>query len=349
MKFLFFLALSLFCGAMYAQQNLNNDCDQEALKNLPGKWTPQGFDEVENNMRKPTAAEAAAAKKIFNQIGKLFQEKYKPMGVDVNHYLTHNISPEGKAYSNWYIYTLSNSRFICVNGKKTTNSEAVSSAVHINPEGSLSVKFREMPVYDESSRKVSSEASGSFGFYALTERECKNGNLPDLSNGYYVVETSRDYNVWVTQDGKLPYRYVSRKEFIEKQVKLLEAQRKERHPGDSKELLTAFFDKPLKAYKLDLKKDEEWLREISIVRQEVVKDPVTNAFQYSRFGFTTLNDPAMSVPIMPNPGYYNKNLPKWAPQFIVINVGRIDGFIGQNIRKVVDENIEYFKSLLVNN
>jgi|SRR5690606_1034035 len=62
----------------------------------------------------------------------------------------------------------------------------------------------------------------------------------------------------------------------------------------------------------------------------------------------TANDGAMFVPIIPSPEYSNPGLPKWAPQFIVIAVERTDGFIGQNVRKVVDDDIEFFKSLLAN-
>ncbi|MDT4881761.1 hypothetical protein FQZ97_1176450 [compost metagenome] len=83
-----------------------------------------------------------------------------------------------------------------------------------------------------------------------------------------------------------------------------------------------------------------------MVNRGNITDPVTKKYLYSRYIFTTLADPGMSVPIMPDPAYYKRNLPKWAPQFIVINVGRTDGFIGQNVRKVADNNIEFFKSLL---
>ena len=67
-----------------------------------------------------------------------------------------------------------------------------------------------------------------------------------------------------------------------------------------------------------------------------------------RYNFTTLDDIYMFVPIMPNPGYYDRNLPKWAPQFIRIDVRNANNFISENVRKVVEENIDFFKSLLAN-
>lgn len=343
MKTATLLFLLVLCGITVSAQ----DCDKEALKSLPGKWLPQPGDEVHSGTRRPAAADAAGAKKIFSQIGKLFQEKYKPVGVDVYNYLTHNTSPVSSTYGNWYIYTISNFMFYCSNGKKSRNSEGVSSSVHINPGGALTVNFSEMPVYDENG-KLRSEATNTGGFYSLSPRECKGGRLPDISNGYHIVEGFKDYYVWITYEGKQPFRYVSRKEFLEKQVVLLEAQRKERKPGDSKEFLSSFFEMPLEAYRQDLKKDSVWLSEIAVVKNEPITDPATKKYLFSRYTFTTLDDPSMMVPIMPNPGYYNRSLPKWAPQFMVINVGRTDGFIGQNIRKVVDENISFFTSMLAN-
>ncbi|MBX3253596.1 MAG: hypothetical protein KF862_05595 [Chitinophagaceae bacterium] len=350
MKTATLLFLLVFGGITAAAQNQpagQADCDKEELKSQPGKWLPQPGDEVHTNTRRPTAEEAGGAKKIFNQVGKLFQEKYKPVGVDVYNYLTYDISPIGSAYGNSYIYTISNFRFLCINGKRSRNSEGVSSSVYINPGGALTVNFSEIPIYDYRG-EVNSEATNRGGFHSLSSKECKGGKLPDLSNGYHIVEGAQDYYVWITYEGKLPFRYVSRKEFLEKQVVLLEAQRKERKPGDSKDFLSMFFEKPLEAYRQDLKKDSAWLNETAVINHGSITDPATKKHLYSRYTFTKAIDGSTSVPIMPNPAYYNRSLPKWAPQFMVINVGRTDGFIGQNIRKVVDENISFFTSILAN-
>lgn len=358
MKNIFIFLLCLY-GAAASAQECNS---HEQLKTLPGKWLPQPGDEVAVNSPRPSAADAAGAKSVFNKIAKIFQQEYKPVGVDVYNYLTHSIYYT-KPYSNSYIYTISNFRFLCINGKRTKNDEGVSSSVTINPvRTSGGIQFLEMPVYDESG-KLNTETDGTGGFYSLSMKQCKGGKLPDFSNGYHSVESGYDYHVWVTYDGKMPFRYVSRKEFLEKQVVIAEAnlkdlnkhyssknwkenlemfpQYKEKMLADKKNHL-AMFEKPLEAYRQDLKKDSVWLNEMAVVKRESVSGVY-------RYVFTTVNDPYMSaVPIMPNPGYYNRNLPKWAPQFMIINVGRTDFFIGENIRKVVDDNIEYFKSILVN-
>ena len=322
MKKLFIFFLCLYGAAAYAQEPIAIGCDSEQLKTLPGKWLPQPGDEV--GSPRPSAADAAGAKSVFNKIGKMFQQEYKPVGVDVYNYLTHNITP-GSPYGNWYIYTISNFRFLCINGKRTKNSEGVSSSIHINPAGTLTFKFSEMPVYDESG-KVCSEATNSSGFHSLSQRECKGRKLPDLSKGYHSFESGNDYYVWITHEGKMPYRYVSRKEFLEKQVAICEAKLKELNKKYSskgwKEQLEMFpqykekmledkkkhlsmYDDPLEAYRQDLKNDETWLNEMAVVKRESVSGVY-------RYVFTTVDDPYMrAVPIMPNPDYYNRNLSKW--------------------------------------
>lgn len=337
------------------------DCDKEKVKTMPGNWLQQPRDEVHTGTPNPAAADAAGAKKIFNQIGKLFQQHYKPVGADVYNYLTHNITP-GSSYGNWYIYTISNFMYSCSNGKKSRSSEGVSSAVHINPDGAISVKFSAIPILDESG-KVSSEATNTCGFNSLTPRECKGGKLPDLSTGHHSFEVGNDYYIWITQPGKLPYRYVSRKEFLEKQVAITEAnlkevnayynsksvkeqlemfpQYREKMLEDKKKQL-AMHEGTLEAYRKDLKKEAAWLNEIAVVKQERVSGVY-------RYVFTTLDDGYMTdVPIMPNPDYYNRSQPKWVPQFMVINVSRTDGAIPQTLRKIAEDNIDYFKDIVTN-
>ena len=109
----------------------------------------------------------------------------------------------------------------------------------------------------------------------------------------------------------------------------------------------AIYEIPLQAYRQDLKKDAAWLNEIAIVNYLSAPDSDTKN-NYMRYSFTTLGDVYMNVPIMPNPGYYNRSLPKWTPQFIRIDVREANRFISENVRKVVEENIDFFRGLLAN-
>ncbi|HRQ51683.1 MAG TPA: hypothetical protein PLR74_14150, partial [Agriterribacter sp.] len=223
------------------------------------------------------------------------------------------------AYGNRYTYTIRNFPLYCLNGKKQTSAEGTGSFIHINRGGTLYNEFSEIPVYDEDG-KINKEAGKRGGFYYLTSIECKGGKLPDFTNGYLICDDDTWYSVWITHEGKQPFRYVSRKEFLEKQVaihqaelkdlneyyasaegkemmKLLESLGQKEEGEKGKKLALSMQQKPLEAYRQDLKKDAAWLNEMAIVKFELGKG-------LSRFVFTTLDDGGMSVPIMPNPDYY---------------------------------------------
>ena len=340
------------------------DCNKEQLKTLEGKWLPQPGDAVGGNYRRPSTAEIAGAKKTLAKIKQFFQEKYRPVGMDTYHHY-HFLAEEStdkNIYGNSSVYTIRNFLFHCVKGKKETSEEGLGSYVHINPVDLL--KFSSIPVLNEYGK-----VNEMPGFHALTSSQCPNGKLPDFSEGYYILETISSYIVFITHKGKQPFRYVSRKEFLEKQIAICEAnlkdlnkhytsktwkeqlemfpQFREKMLKDSKEHL-AMYERPINAYKEDLKKDAAWLNEMSIVQQVSVKDPKTNQHQYSRFDFTSLKDPYNNffVPIMPNPDYYNRKLPKWEPQFIVIDIREHNSFISKEVRKVVEKNIDFFRGLV---
>ena len=357
MKKLFIFLLCLYSTTVSAQ-----DCDREALKTLPGKWLPQPGYSVTGKL---SAAEIAGAKKVLNQIQQMFQEKYKPVGMDAyhhHHYLKDDAADKNN-YGNNATYTIRNFLLVCVKGRKETSAEGVGSFVRINPGGMFGEKLSEIPVYDEYGKINSSP-----GFYSLTPTDCVGGKLPDFSDGYHIVEGVNSYTVWITREGQQPFRYVSRKEFWEKQVAVLEAELKEKNKyysskgwkenlekfpqsrGDmlnSMKQTLAIYEMPLQAYRQDLQKDADWLNEMAIVNYLSTTGPGTKN-NYMRYNFTTLDNIYMFVPIMPNPGYYNRSLPKWTPQFIRIDVREANQFISKNVRKLVEENIDFFKSLLTN-
>ncbi len=360
MKYLIIFLLGLYGATASAQ-----DCDSESVQTMPGKWLPRPQDVFH---ARPSAADIAGARKTMGRIEQFFREHHQPIGMDSHQSYSFDDDREtGEGnYGNRYIHTLRNYNFYCAKGQKRTNPEGTGNYVHINPGSSLRISFAEIPVYDEYRKTV----NGSPGFHLLDRYDCVGGKLPDFSDGYHLPETPGDYTVWITYPGKQPFRYVSRKEFLEKQVAICEAEikdlnqkyaspewkemmsvlkdQKEKIDNDMKESLSVF-EKTMEAYRQDLKKDEAWLNEMAVIKYEGVNDPVTRKHLYSRFAFTTVDNPLMGVPIMPNPGYYNRKLPKWAPQFIVVNVTNIDSFVAKSVRKLVADNIDFFKSLLADN
>ena len=209
--------------ALWGTTTMAQDCDREALKTLPGKWLPQPGYSVTGKL---SAAEIAGAKKVLNRIQQMFQEKYKPVGMDAYHHF-HFMADESNnknIYGNSSIYTIRNFLLVCAKGRKETSAEGVGSFVHINPAGIYDRDFSEIPIYDEYG-KINSGP----GFYSLSATDCVGGKLPDFSKGYHIVEQTNSFTVWITSEGRQPFRYVSRKEFLEKQVAICEAELKEKN------------------------------------------------------------------------------------------------------------------------
>ncbi len=355
MKNLLFLMLLIVVVNAIAQEP---GCDPEALKKIKGVWlTPR----PDGTVNKPVTADIAAAKKILDAIGQRFQEQYTPIGVDARHnYFFDNDMGYYPRYGNPYSYTMLNFNFFCLHGKKTTSGEGDGTHVYFNNESTVDI-----PVYNEYG-EVSTVFANVGWFQALSSFHCPDGKLPDVSKGYHVYGDENGYNLWFVHNGKLPFRYVTRKEFLEKQVAIIEAQLKEQekklsspemkaameaNPAYKEQMMEgiktnmAMHRKPLESYQNDLKKDAAWLNEMAIVGLSVVNDVY-------RYVFTTLDDPEnlqMRIPIMPNPDYYDRKLPKWAPQHITIHLnGNIKKEYVRNQRKLIDDNIEFFKSIVAN-
>ncbi|HRE51222.1 MAG TPA: hypothetical protein PK339_07370 [Flavitalea sp.] len=227
MKKIFIFLLCLYGVTVSAQNQPASEsgCDKEQLKTLPGKWLPQPGDAVGGNYKKPATAEIAGAKKTLNQIKQFFQEQYKPVGMDAYHHF-HFMADESNnknIYGNSSTYTIRNFLLVCAKGRKETSAEGVGSFVHINPGGIYDRDFSEIPIYDEYGK-----INNSPGFYSLTATDCAGGKLPDFSKGYHIVERGNNYTAWISYEGRQPFRYVSRKEFLEKQVAVCEAELKEK-------------------------------------------------------------------------------------------------------------------------
>ncbi len=162
-------------------------------------------------------------------------------------------------------------------------------------------------------------------------------------------------NMWlITYDGKLPYAYVTKKEFLEKRRKALlvhmnmsasgfkdvlknnemakgfketeykndpdklkkymkmdylpSKERYEKLLADNEKTYKTAFDK----IDTQLKMPAAELNEQAIVKQ----DPKDNL----SYLFTDDDDPFGKILIKPNPGYFNKKIPKSSPQFFWIDI-----------------------------
>ena len=155
------------------------------------------------------------------------------------------------------------------------------------------------------------------GFFSMKKMPVeKDGNYyfeQDASLGLGATGKSRTW--LITYDGKLPFTYVNKKEFLEKQKKLLMLAMP-RSIESSRENLKARTEQD---YKNALAKIETLLKMPSGESDQpavVKQDPK----DYLSYLFTTTDDAFAKVLIKPNPGYFNSKLPRSSPQFFVVNI-----------------------------
>lgn len=352
MKISLFLFLLLLNNIIVSAQT---DCDLEKIKTAPGTWITR----ADVNTGGLTAAELAAERKLIASIHQVFRDNYKPVGVTASHGANYDkiseIDPQHpNRYGHPYKYLLMNFPNYCKGGKVVKND-------HSN--ATLMIGINNGPYIGEYYDSIASD-----GYKTLGKDLIVNNRLPDVTNGWYAfggpdARYTNDYFWWITPKGsQLPFQYVTRKEFLLKQVAIQKAYiaAAKKH-WDNKELQNVYkqagqweyylnqhnknieiLEKTLAAYQKDLTKDEDWLNEWSIIKSQF-KDGL------SRYFFTELTDKEeFVVPVKPNPGYYNRKLPKSAPQFISIwlRVSDDENHSIKAMKKVIEENIDKFVNLL---
>jgi len=175
-------------------------------------------------------------------------------------------------------------------------------------------------------------------------------NEVDANLGNSVIGKSSSW--LITCEGKLPFAYVTKKEFLEKRRKALSVQMLQSAAGFKEVLNNNEIGKKYK--EAALKNDPEKLKKYmkmdylpireryekliaenekefkpafdkietqlkmpadELNKQAIVKSDPNDHLSYL---FTDDNDPFGKVLIKPNPGYFNKKLPKSSPQFFWI-------------------------------
>jgi hypothetical protein len=177
-------------------------------------------------------------------------------------------------------------------------------------------------------------------------------NEIDAGLGFGMKGKSR---AWlITYDGKLPFAYVTKKEFLEKRKQALSNQMQMSSEGFKENLKNIEIEKKYKEaeYKNDPEKLKKYLKmdyldtkaryeklvadnekefkpafdklekqlkmfAEELNQQAIVKDDPNDHLSYL---FIDDNDPFRKILIKPNPGYFNKKLPRSSPQFFWVNV-----------------------------
>jgi len=291
----------LLLWALYASLNTyGQDCSTASLSQKPGIWK----EGMKGSVSGIPAADLDKERKVVASLHNLIKSKYSPIGVEADFNGAYD-SPDTEMPGNNYDYRVYFMPYICEKNIITTAHETSTTF-------SISSNRFDGNIYE-----IADESNIPEGYYSLKR-------MPVVKDGYYYFEENASLgfgqsgisrNWLITIDGKLPFAFVTKTEFLEKQKQmLLKAMPKEiENSNESHKLNTE------KNYKNALAKLETLLKmpsdesgQPAIVKQ----DPS----DYLSYLFTTDNDPFGKVLIKPNPGYFNSKLTRSSPQFFLVNI-----------------------------
>lgn len=335
MKYLMLNIVSVVTISAFAQ-----NCAEEALIQKPGIWK-----ESINGVSGVTATDLVKEKKVVAGIHTMIKSKYSPMGVNPEFTGAYE-RPESNRPGNGFGYHLLALNYYC-DGNVLKTAHETSTAFYIN------ANFFDTEIYDSAQGDRLLEE----GFHMIKDKPiAKDGywyfNEIDAGLGFGMTGRSR---VWlITYDGKLPFAYVTKKEFLEKRKTALLLQMQMATTSYKDNLKNIEMEKGYKEveYKNDPEKLKKYMKmdytdskiriEKSIAdnekefkpafdklekqlkfsseelnQQAIVKQDPNDNLSYL---FTDDDDPFGEILIKPNPGYFNKKLPKSSPQFFAVNV-----------------------------
>lgn len=328
MKYLPFLLL------VFSLHTSAQNCDETSVAQIPGEWK-----EGVKAYPKAPSKELANEKNTISTIHNMLKTKYKPIGGEISYNGVYSI-PVNFGYSLFFL------QYYC-NGKNISTSKETSS--HL----SIYANLFDSEIYDT----AQGDRSIMEGFNVMYQ-------MPVAKDGYWYFEEKNEplgfgitgkRSMWlITHEGKLPYSYVTRKEFLEKRkrslliqmnssasgmkdvLKNIEIQKKykeEEFKNDPAKLarylkmdytqIKERYEKLLAANENDFrpafaKIDNQLMAsEAELSQPAIIKNDPQDHLSYL---FTDKDDPFCKILIKPNPGYFSKKLPASAAQFFWVYV-----------------------------
>ena len=263
-------------------------CDPAQFNDLSGVWKL----EPDQNTREIPAGELAAERKVMHRVVEMFRSAFVPTAAIGYYGVNYDILPQAvtnkQRYGNTYIFTLSNHKIECRNGKPVALDVSL---------GNVSVQVN-MHFVGEAGN---GDSSVGFSFLPRGYYQLKEGIVLPQANAEGIQEFNfGDGTVWwLTRGGALPFRYVTKREFLNKQIEILQS-RSGSSPG-----LLAYYRRLL----------SEATDDVSFVKEGEVPGLGERGCV-----FTTLEDRANRIYVTVNPDYYDRSQSKAAPQHMLIRV-----------------------------
>ncbi len=284
-------------------------CTDEAMVAKTGKWKPG----IQGSIRNILKADLAREKAFMAGIQKKVSKQHVPAGLEIVYSTSWNKDNTSGYLADPYSLSMYLLRYLCDDSPKgfyVEYSSATNVVVGINQ------------LYAMDNLNADPLPADHFrGYLRLFKK-------PELKDGaiYMGTETSDNGNIkeenWlITRGDSLPFRYLSRKEF------LLLAKTRLENKIKSGENLQKYLDK----VKEQLQQPEK----------DLSQPAVCNWNDEERFtGFLKEGERSAFYPVVPDLSYYKKGLPKSAAQFISVKYKYSVG------NKVFDKNIEGLRKAL---
>jgi hypothetical protein len=329
-----FFILSIVFASSHAQ-----DCSPTTLLLKPGAWKGG----LEGSVSGIPATDLAREKNVVTSLHTMLKSKYVPMGVTADFNGAYN-SPVSSIPVNGYSYNIIPLNYYC-------EGSIIKTADGTSTYFTITVNFFDAEIYST----AQGDRAAAEGFNVISD-------MPVEKDGYYYFKEKdvtpgvpRKSSRWlITYSGKLPYTYVSKKEFLEKRKQTLSAQMSNASLGFKDVLKNIEIEKTYKEkeYKNDavklqrylkmdyqstkdryeklLAENEKMFKPAFIKVDSLLKMPVADLSQsaivkqdpndHLSYLFTKDEDPFGKILIKPNPAYFNKTLPRSSPQFFSVYI-----------------------------
>lgn len=288
---LLLVALVTWNATLASAQSTQCDASQfDALTNM-WKMVP------DQNTRQIPAGELAAERKVMQRVVEMFKSAFVPTGAAGYYGVNYDILPQAvtntSRYGNTYMFTLSNHKIECRSGKPVALDVSL---------GNVSVQVN-MHLVGEAEN---GDASAGFaylprGYYQLKDAIALPQPSADGIHGFNFVDGTTVW--WLTRAGALPFRFVTKREFLNRQIEIV-GSRSAPSTG-----LLAYYQRLL----------SEATDDVAFVKQAQVPGLAETGYV-----FTTLEDRANRVYVTVRSDYYDRSLPKSAPQHMLIRLKRAD-------------------------
>lgn len=307
--------LPLFILLLSVIQLAAQNCDKAVLAQKPGTWKAG----IPGSPAFVTPADLSKEKLVLAGIHKMVSTGYVPKGCQALYTNSFGGSPP-VAGKNWigdhFTYMIYVLRYIC----DQQSADKSKYYVDISTPTTVTITANAIPFLNV--LYAADMADDEFRGYLKLPR------LPQNKDGYFflgeeVVGDShlenkiKAYRWLITYDDKLPFNYVSRKEYLLIQKKRLDKTIKEN--GSS-----SFYDQYVKNINEGLKRPES----------ELSKPAICMWNDEERFeGFVEEGQRGSFIAVKPNLDYYNRKLQKSVPQFfsVVFKIAHGDPVFESNI------------------